>query len=282
MTDSPPEPGPRLMRLRYAGTCSICQVGLAAGTSASYDRARRTVTCAGCLVPAPRPAPVESPAPVPAVTGVAGASARREHERRRAARESRIRQGHPRIGGLMLALTDDPQSTKAWAVGAQGEELLARHLDKLTDRGVWVLHDRRIPGTRANIDHLAISAAGVFTIDAKNYTGRPDRLLEDSRSGTSTEKLIVDGRDRTRLISGVHHQVDVVRTHLETAGYASVPVTGIVCFVKADWPWIGAGFTITGVHVLPPRKLTSHLTGPPVLDEAPAIHAALTAHFPPA
>jgi hypothetical protein len=79
--------------------------------------------------------------------GVGGASARREHERRKATREARIRTAHPRIGGLVLALSDDPQSTTAWAVGVRGEELLAKSLDGLADQGVLTLHDRRIPGT---------------------------------------------------------------------------------------------------------------------------------------
>jgi hypothetical protein len=34
---------------------------------------------------------------------------------------------------------------------------------------VAVLHDRRIPGSRANIDHIAIAATGVWVIDSKRY-----------------------------------------------------------------------------------------------------------------
>ena len=59
----------------------------------------------------------------------------------------------------MLALTNDPQSTTAWAIGARGEELLAKRLDGLADRGVRLLHDRRIPGSSASIDHIAVGAA---------------------------------------------------------------------------------------------------------------------------
>lgn len=99
--------------------------------------------------------------------GTAGASAQRQHDRPKTAREKRIREAHPRVGGILLALSDDPQSTKAWATGARGEEQLGRRLDGLAERGVRVLHDRRIPGTRANIDHIAVSSSGVFVIDAK-------------------------------------------------------------------------------------------------------------------
>lgn len=42
------------------------------------------------------------------------------------------------------------------------------------------LHDRRVPGTRANIDHIAVSSSGGSVIDAKKYT---DQILHDSRCG---------------------------------------------------------------------------------------------------
>src|SRR4051812_22725653 len=84
------------------------------------------------------------------------AARRSEYERRWAKRETRIREAHPRLGGLILAISDEPQSTTAWAKGARGEELLGRGLDTLSDRGVRTLHDRRIPRTKANIDHIAV------------------------------------------------------------------------------------------------------------------------------
>lgn len=59
--------------------------------------------------------------PLPPDAGLAGGSAKAEHQRRVARREQRIRQAHPRLGGLILALSDDPQSTRAWASGAVGE-----------------------------------------------------------------------------------------------------------------------------------------------------------------
>jgi hypothetical protein len=34
-----------------------------------------------------------------------------------------------------------------------------------------VLHDCLIPGSRANIDHIAVGPTGIFTIETKNYAG---------------------------------------------------------------------------------------------------------------
>ena len=171
----------KVMRLRYAGRCRTCGQTLSAGISAEYDRASKSVQCLGCTAtPAssvsPAPAPVEerslagdgdaSHAGEPEVIfGMAGASARREYERRSAKREDRVRAAHPKIGGFLLAISEEPQSTTAWAVGARGEALLGKGLDGLASRGVRVLHDRRTPRTRANIDHVAVSSSGVFVID---------------------------------------------------------------------------------------------------------------------
>jgi hypothetical protein len=65
----------------------------------------------------------------------------------------------------------DPQSTRAWARGSEGERRLAAHLLRTVGDRAVLLHDRKVPRTRGNIDHLAIAASGVWVIDAKHYTG---------------------------------------------------------------------------------------------------------------
>jgi hypothetical protein len=56
--------------------------------------------------------------------------------------------------------------------------VVGARLDKARERGISALHDRRIPGTRANIDHIAVGPRGVFVIDAKKYTGGPSLRVE--------------------------------------------------------------------------------------------------------
>jgi Nuclease-related domain len=217
--------------------------------------------------------------------GAPGASARREHERRKTKREQRIRAAHPRLGGIILALSDDPQSTRAWDVGARGEELLGKGLNALADRGVQTLHDRRIPRTKANIDHIAVAPTGVYVVDAKRYQGqRPALRVEGGLFRARTEKLVVGGRDRTKLVEGADKQVHLVREALARAGHPDVPVHGMLCFVDADWPLFGGSFTIGGHDVLWPKKAFSQLTQAGPMDAA-AIAAtvrALATHFPPA
>lgn len=283
----------KVMRLRYAGTCAACGAELESGTLAAYYKATKTVRCLACMEPggpAPSVAPATAPAldsmPAPTLdaieTGAAGSSARREYERRSAKREARIREAHPRLGGLILALTDEPQSATAWASGARGEELLGARLADLTQKGVCLLHDRRIPGTRANIDHIAVGPTGVHVIDAKRYKGRPSLRVEGGLLRPRVEKLLVGSRDCTRLVEGVHKQVGLVRSALDAATLTDVPVHGTLCFIEADWPLIGGSFVIADVAVVWPKKLAERLVAPGAMSEAEVekTHRALGKAFP--
>jgi hypothetical protein len=69
-----------------------------------------------------------------------------------------------------------------------------------------LLHDRSIPGSRSNIDHLAVVPSGVWVIDTKRYTGRVQRRNVGWWL-TSRLLLVVNGRDRTPLVQGVLRQM---------------------------------------------------------------------------
>lgn len=269
-------PDDKRMRLRYAGTCRPCGRTLAAGADAVYERGSKTVRCVDCAAEAA--GPVEVPDTAAADVGAAGASARREYERRRDNREQRVRADHPKLGGLILALTDDPQSTKAWERGAAGEERMAKRLADLPDT-FRVLHDRRIRGTRANIDHLVVGPTGVWVIDAKRYVGkRPALRVEGGIIRPRCESLRIGGRDGTKLVKAVQSQVERVATAL---GESAPPITGVLCFLEADWPLIGGSFTVDGVHVLWPRLLVQRMIeAPPQPIDVDDIHARFAVAFP--
>ena len=235
------------MRLRYSGMCRVCSVELPAKAEAIYERSSKTVRC----ITHDTSSDV-SPEVVKAVeAGNPGASARREFERRKAKREERTRAKHPKLGGVILALSDDPQSTKAWDTGALGEERLGNRLNEFASDSLRVLHDRRIPGSRANIDHIAVAPSGVYVIDAKKYQGRPQLKIEGGFLRPRVEKLLVGNRDCTKLVDGVLKQVDIVRGIVGD----DLPIHGVLCFVEADWPLIGGSFTTRGVEALWPRRL---------------------------
>ena len=248
-------PAVKKMRLRYAGVCRSCSADLPTGTAGRapvLDQAR-TAGVASIVQPMAAPEPTSIIAvndAVPSQPGIAGASARREFERRRP------RPHQARTAGLMLAVSDEPQSTRAWAVGATGEETLGRRLDELASSSVRVLHDRRIPRTRANIDHIVICPAGVVVVDAKQYKGRPHRRVEGGLFVPRTERLMVGSRDGSKLVDGV--------------------------LVAADWPLFGGAFTTRGVTALWPKKLAGVIAEPGRLTETEirGLHAQLAKAFP--
>lgn len=158
-----------------------------------------------------------------------------------------------RLSGVALAVTDDPHSTTAWAHGANGERALGKGLDPIRAEGMAVLHDRRIPGSKANIDHLVIAPWGVFVIDAKNYKGRVER--RDRGGWLNTDhRLYVGGRDKTALIAGLDKQVEAVRSALG-AEFHEVRICKTLCFVDADWSLFARPIELNGVHILWPRAL---------------------------
>ena len=288
------------MALRRADACVVCGTALPEGMKAQWDSAARSVTCLSCAEGVARPlkdaiehpdaspdatagdgGPVHEDADAatgpPATsatidTGVAGLSARREHERRRAKRETQLEEkwGTGRLGRIAKALSDDPQSTKAWAQGAAGEERVAKVLaDRLGDRAV-LLHDRKVPGTRGNIDHLVIAATGVWIVDAKQYRGKVERR-DVGGWFRSDFRLYVGGRDRTKLIDGLQWQQDAVSAALDGD---DVPVHSALSFVDAEWPLLFAKpLQLNDVWISWPKKLAEMIDKRGPLDVA-AIEAA--------
>src|SRR5438309_1174598 len=111
------------MVLRRPDRCT-CGADIAAGERAAWNKATRTVLCLSCVaaiqVNSPQANEVEPTTearPKEIDVGRPGASAQAVFERLHHARERSVRKAHPKLGGLILALSDDPQSIRAWAAG---------------------------------------------------------------------------------------------------------------------------------------------------------------------
>ena len=226
----------------------------------------------------------EQGAPADLDGGQPGGSARREYDRRRSAREQRARARWDAVGlggvGAGLAKLNTPQHEQAWATGARGEERVARQLQKhLKDSGVVLLHDRRIPGTRANIDHIAIGPGGVTVIDAKNYKGK---VRAETRGGLlrpRTEHLVIHGRDQTKLIDGVLKQVELARTVC-----AATDVRGALCMANVDGLPMFGRIVVAGVAVDGPKRVAALARRPGSLspDVVEQLAGRLAVALPPA
>jgi Nuclease-related domain len=298
----------KVVALRRSDVCVGCSSELPIGTRAGWDPGSRTVRCLACVdslvavevgdEPATAEPDIAASMPgasaganeqppiqtVPLLCGTGGASAMREYRRRSEHRDQQVRAAHPRLGGLILALTNEPTSTRNWAQGAAGERAVAATLDELIGDHLAVLHDRlmRRPDgrvSRANIDHLAVSACGVWVIDAKTHRGE----LKVQRSGAlfspRVEKLYIGGRDKTSLVAGLGTQVASVRAELATVN-ADLPVRGALCFVGTELPWFGQ--SIDGVALVGRRGLAKLLKrdGDLTSDDRDAIARFLATRFP--
>lgn len=222
------------------------------------------------------------PGPEDLDLGTAGAGARREAERRRTRREQTTREAHPHIGGLLFKVQTVPRGEKAWDTGATGEEVLGAHL-AMASPEVIVLHDRRMPESRANIDHIAVAPSGVFVVDAKCYKGK----IEVRKPPFGDAVLVIGGRKKTKLVEGLRRQVDAVRERLGIIEQ-DVPVQGCFCFLNPEGQAGGSGLpllrtlSIEGLPLYYPRKLSRRLnkTGPLGADQIAVLAEALVELFP--
>ena len=289
MTGAPNTHAPRLMRLRYSGTCEVCNGALPAGAQAPYDPVRRRVRCLGCSAPTQlEEALIEAPGQVSIASfssrgGHAGASAQKEYERRSArhrgraeaavaadmAWRQRAKRDHPagwsrRDSPYPSAQHGVPLNIQARAAGPGGEQKGGRRLDAWAAGGPgrFVLHDRAIPGTKANIDHLVVAPSGVWVIDARAYSGRVQQVNAGGLL-RSEWRLKVGGRYRSTLAAGVLRQMEQVVTALDRTaqGQSRPPVSGVLCFVGAEWSPFPRPFVFRGVHVAWPSATLDLLSG---------------------
>ncbi|MCW3003194.1 MAG: hypothetical protein JWQ20_2492 [Conexibacter sp.] len=217
----------RILSLRNPDSCRVCAASLPAGTRGFWDAESRSVTCLPCHAGGV----IARPAAIPDA-GVPGASLVREYLRRKANREARTREAHPRIGGLLLALSDEPQHQAAFRRGAQGEVAVADSLERRLGEGPpALLYNRRMPGGHGDIDVIAVAPTGVYVIDAKHWKGK----LKIARPLFGAERLPINGRDRTKLIDGLDRQVEAVQQVLRDVA-PQVPVHGVLCFTEIDMP----------------------------------------------
>lgn len=202
--------------------------------------------------------------------GKAGASARREYERRKGRREAAIDARWGRFAGVVKFLTEEPAGERSWAKGAAGEEKLGRVLGEKLGDTVIGLHDRRVPGTRGNIDHLYVTPNGIWVVDAKNYRG----LVEHRNDGSLLKpdiRLIVDGKDHTKLVTALDWQVDAVVAALVDA---TVPVRKALCFTDAEWNLMNPPFVLKDVFVTHIRGLRKKLEQVGQIDDRTMVELA--------
>ncbi|MGD0197092.1 MAG: nuclease-related domain-containing protein [Solirubrobacteraceae bacterium] len=157
-----------------------------------------------------------------------------------------------------------------WEAGADGEAQVAAVLAEHCP-AVPVLHDRRLPGSGANIDHIAVAPSGIYVVDSKRYHGK----VEVINPLFGKPRLIIAGRNQTRLVEGLAKQVRAVRAVFSEQSDA-VPVYGCFCFVAPAGVLAVSGLPalwtlrIADFRLYAPRRLARQLNQPGPLSRADA------------
>jgi hypothetical protein len=214
----------------------------------------------------------------------AGTSAHREAQRLREARTERAA-ARNRAARVLEVFSERERRSRRhernWETGADGEEEVARVLAAGCPQA-RVLHDRRLPGAGANIDHIAIVPSGVYVIDTKRYRGK----VEVINPLFGKPRLIIAGRNQSRLVEALAKQVRAVRAVLAE----ETPLYGCFCFVNPPGLLATSGLPalwtlrIADFRLYAPRRLTRQLNQPGTLtpESVAAIVRTLEAAFVPA
>jgi hypothetical protein len=164
------------------------------------------------------------------------------------------RRATPRLAKVAKFFSDSETSSDG-AERVQRERMLSVHLHTELGHRAVVLDDRKVPGTRVQIDHIVVAPSGVWVVDAHEYDGRVERRDVGGWFKVD-ERLYVAGKDRTSLVDGIDRQVVAVENVLEKEGLDLIPVHAALCFVNSEWGWFAKPFSLSGVWVTWPQKLT--------------------------
>ena len=143
------------------------------------------------------------------------------------------------------------KATRPARDGRAGEEVVGAFLERELADAAIVLHDLRIPGSRAIIDHVAIAPSGVWVVDSKWQCELP---------------LERDSLDSATSVGEVGRQVDVVANAV--GGRATeLPIRAALCFPSENWGGDARAFWIEGVLVTYPADLVDRIRQEGPLDD---------------
>lgn len=170
----------------------------------------------------------------------ARAIGRRRLERWRAGR----RAAAEKAGDVWDPHERPPWSVAMWGVGDGSREIAVERFRALRDLypTVEALHERRTPGRRgALVDHLFVGPAGVVVASSHRWEG-----FVQIRG----RRLMVAGRDRMTDVEAVTRRVDAVGRVLADAGFAGVPVHGVLHCVETEDVLVNGALETRDVVVL--------------------------------
>ena len=112
--------------------------------------------------------------------------------------------------------------------------------------------DRKVSGSRANIDHLVIGPPGIYVVATKSLGG--SLQIRDN-------EVFVSGRRRTKMIDEVKREALAVRTALaDELAATGWTVSPIICVHRADLPRLRS--EVAGVRIVSGKDLVKRPGAP--------------------
>jgi hypothetical protein len=245
------------LAIRRPDVCDACGTSLDAGVRAWWDAKKRVVRCLSCHKTrgTTEKEPQMSVRFEDVDRGRPGRSALAEHHRLHPQKPLSPFQPPSRIVTVLGALIGRAKPPSTWAQGEEGEVRVGTRLEDLVGDAAVLLHDRSVPGSRANIDHLAVAPSGVWIIDAKHYSGK----LEVRNNNHGGGRLFVNGWDHSEDIEGFEWQERAVTDCLRGL---PVPIHRALCFVEVEWPLFSKPYQLNGVWIIWAKELAKKIAAP--------------------
>lgn len=159
-----------------------------------------------------------------------------------------------------------------WSAGAAGEQSTAALLQPLALTGWSILHDRALPASAANLDHLASDGSSLWVIDTKVWRGDIARLGD--------RQLWYPDAPATKRLASLEFLVEATqRTILRHAALGDLVVRPIVCIHGAALP--ESPTVETGLTLVSPADLVPLLARLGHGHPTPAVRTELERAFPP-
>lgn len=174
-------------------------------------------------------------------------------DRRRLAGALAIAAGTGLLGQMRRSRS---RPSRSWH-GASGERATAADLVGLA--GVVALHDRKLPRSRANIDHIAVAPSGVWVIETKQCAERP----ELHRGSLRYRGRRVSWAEQALGAHAVEAALGALVTELD------LPVRAVICVQGAS---VSGRTVIEGVPILSGRQFRRHIERTAAVLYPPVVH----------
>lgn len=157
--------------------------------------------------------------------------------------------------GRMLGIKTEE---RAWRVGADGEQEVARRLARLGDS--WrVIHSVVLNDSGTDIDHVVIGPGGVYTLNTKNHLGCTVTLYD--------RMILVNGQKTNHLSKSRAEGIRATRRLSDACGFP-VQVAPVVVVMCSDFRVRGRP---SEVHVVKRKEIRRWLQRRPIVLDPDAV-----------